>query len=171
MTERSFSENLSREDLLEWLSYDSESGIFRWRKGGRGGRSAGQIAGSKMNVGYISIALKGDSYLAHRLAWLYFYGVWPPRFLDHVDGVRDNNAIANLRDCSRADNARNRGTSKGWSMSRRLKKRKYRAEICYQGKRIHLGCFATSEEARAAYLDGTKKYFGEFSPAYREAIS
>lgn len=163
-----FRTELSLEDLREWLSYDPATGIFRWKKGGRGGRVEGQMAGSRMQTGYITIALKGTSYLGHRLAWYYSYGTWPPRFIDHADGVRDNNAIANLRDCSRGDNARNRGQTRGWSYVSRRGKRLCRAEICYQGHRIQLGYFENPERARAAYLEATKKFFGSFSVAHRE---
>ena len=101
-------EPLTAEMLRSLLSYDPETGEFRWRIS-RGRVSVGDIAGSHPNrVGYLRIMLGDVEYRAHRLAWLYIYGKWPELVIDHIDRNKTNNRIANLRDVSHAENMRNR---------------------------------------------------------------
>jgi len=53
------------------------------------------------------IGLLGKRYYAHRLAWLYVYGVWPDGDTDHINRNKHDNRIANLRSCSRSENMLN----------------------------------------------------------------
>jgi hypothetical protein len=163
---------LTPEILRSWLSYDSETGEFRWaRKPNGGPRKKGVIAGHTKGCGYVTIGLLGKNYKAHRLAWFYVHGNWPRHFIDHIDGNRGNNAIRNLREASDIDNARN-AVARGYIVDRkRCPNRPYHAKIRVLNRAIGLGYYATAEEARAAYLAGTKKYFGEFSAAHSRALS
>lgn len=86
---------LTVERLRELLDYDPETGVFRWKEPRRKCR-VGEVAGSLRKDGYVKIQVDGRFYQAHRLAWLCVYGVWPSA-IDHIDGNRANNAIANLR--------------------------------------------------------------------------
>jgi hypothetical protein len=94
----------------------------------------------------------------------------PPEDLevDHIDGNGLNNSRANLRACSRAENARNRGIPKnntsgfkgvGWHKRQGA----WRAVITLHGKQTHIGYFDTPEEAHAAYVQAAKKLHGEFA--------
>ncbi|HBC5385607.1 TPA: HNH endonuclease [Citrobacter koseri] len=99
--------------LREALVYDHDSGLFTWRvrpvshfrskKAWNQSNShfAGKVAGSKdPKHGYIRIKLCGKNHKAHRLAWLYVHEHWPEGEIDHVNGIRDDNRIGNLRDVS-----------------------------------------------------------------------
>ena len=87
--------------IVDDLSYDCETGVFAWRKDGRGkSRRIGQIAGCQMPNGYVKIKVAGRQWLAHRLAWVYAYGTEPPRIIDHINRNKSDNAISNLRDGS-----------------------------------------------------------------------
>lgn len=100
--------NLTQERLREFLHYDPESGAFWWKVPSSiraRGERAGSLAGAS---GYRRISIKKKSYAAHRLAWLYIYGTWPTNEIDHINGVRDDNRIKNLRDVSGAENLANR---------------------------------------------------------------
>lgn len=97
--------DLPRERLLEVLSYDPGTGIFHWRPGTR---REGFVAGTIVSEGYISIGIDRRCYKAHRLAWLYFHGIWPSAVVDHIDGDTSNNRIENLRDVTHAQNGLNR---------------------------------------------------------------
>jgi len=99
-----------KERLRELLEYDPETGVFIW-KTGRGSVKAGSVAGSKEANGYVRIRCDGGRYMAHRLAWLYVHGEFPPEEIDHINGVRDDNRLRNLRCVSRTENTRNQRLS------------------------------------------------------------
>ena len=151
---------LTADALKSLLHYSKESGAFRWRSSRSGIRSDG-TAGSRHNRGYLAIRIVGRSYLCHRLAWLYVHGRWPSHQLDHINGVRDDNRIANLRECTNAQNCQNArphadGSGKlGTTWEKR--RRKWQAGIGLNGKRIFLGYFATQQEAHAAYLSAKQR--------------
>src|SRR6056297_3111455 len=85
--------------VLEELDYNSETGVFAWKRNGRGRfKRAGFEAGAMRPDGYRSICVHGKQWLCHRLAWTMHYGSEPPRIIDHIDRNKENNAINNLRD-------------------------------------------------------------------------
>ena len=95
-------------DLLKsFLDYDQDAGLFKWKVSRRLGL-AGKTAGSNASNGYINIRVDGNRYKAHRLAWLYVYGEWPNGEIDHINHVRDDNRIINLRVVSCTENQRNK---------------------------------------------------------------
>jgi hypothetical protein len=160
---------LTAEELRERLDYDPLTGVFTWRASNNFSYKTGDVAGYYTDLGYRRIEMKGRSYAAHRLAWLHVYGVWPPAELDHINGVRDDNRIANLREATRAENNRN---TKAWRNKRCALKgvdmprgRGFRARIRAQGKSVHLGYYGTEEEAHAAYKAAAEKEFGAFARA------
>jgi len=111
---------------------------------------------------------------AHRLAWAHYYGVWPTKRLDHIDGNSANNAIANLRECTMSQNlgnakkrADNTSGYKGVYRSnyRKHQNKPWTAEIRIDGKKRHIGRYKTPADAHVAYLTAAKKLFGEFARA------
>lgn len=128
------------------LSYDSDTGILRWRKST--GRAAGSIAGTLHNNGTIKVQLCGRCYLAHRLIWFIHFGQWPDGDVVHLNHNRIDNRLVNLVVASKADASRyRRRRMTGVSMAGS----RYRARIKANGKEVHLGCFGTAAEAHAAY--------------------
>lgn len=100
--------------------------------------------------------------LAHRLAWLYVYGEWPQHGLDHINGVRLDNRISNLRDVPQTINLENQRKAKGLTKSgflgvERTRGGKWAARIVANGKRYGLGVFATPEAAHSAYVTAKRK--------------
>jgi hypothetical protein len=151
--------------LREVLNYDPETGIFTWRVRLKYSVPIGARAGSFPANGYCMIGIDGVHYRAHRLAWLYVYGEWPKNFIDHIDGNRLNNAIANLRDVSNKMNGHNtnvprRGNKTGLLGVLPYKNGKFTAQIGVNGKSNHLGVFDTAEEAHATYM-AAKRYVHE----------
>jgi hypothetical protein len=160
---------LSQAELLELLTYNAATGEFKWLVS-RGKAKAGTVAGSDLN-GYVCIRINRQNYLAHRLVWLYEFGRWPNEHLDHIDGNPKNDRLANLRECSHAENHQNVGTRRdnragaaGVYLHRGSGR--YTAEIRVDGKRHSLGYHDTREEAHAAYLKA-KAELHTFQPTPR----
>lgn len=158
--------------LMDMYSYNPETGEFwfNYDVGTRGRK--GHTAGAKRVDGYIGIALEGKIYLAHHLAWFYYYGTWPYR-IDHIDRVKNHNWIDNLRPATAKQNLMN---SLGWRPKNRknkwpkgvyldpTKSKKPFAAIKVDGKLRRLGFFNTVEEAAEAYRKASLEIHGEFSP-------
>ena len=164
---------LTAERVREVLDYDPETGVFR-RKTHRCRNHVDVIAGSygqrrngKTGISSLArIGVDGKLYRAHRIAWLYVYGEWPPMNIDHKDGDPFNNRIANLRLATKRQNSHNRRSMsacglKGVSLDGR--RDLWRARIKLDDKQKWLGYFRTKEEAAAAYADAARQYFGEFA--------
>jgi hypothetical protein len=160
-------EVLTAERLRELLAYDAKTGLFTSLTK-RGNQAAGAIASSVDGKGYIRVKLDGRDYRAHRLAWLYTYGVWPRDQIDHIDMVRTNNALLNLREATNSLNNANRGVARNNKSGLKgvrfdVGRRKWRAEIKKNGSAIHLGRFATAGEAATAYAAAASIHFGNFA--------
>lgn len=99
---------LTKEFLESRLSYDPDTGDFRW-KVAKGGKRVGDSAGSINDQGYLLIRINKVIYRAHRLAWIIMTGSSSEKELDHIDGNRSNNRWSNLREVTRIENKRNLG--------------------------------------------------------------
>lgn len=91
-------------------------------------------------------------YRAHRVAWLLTHGEWPDGEVDHINGVRTDNRLANLRDVSTADNRKNccirsDNTSGVCGVSWLPSKSQWRARIYLNGQETHLGYFDQLDDA------------------------
>lgn len=155
---------ISQERLLELIRYNRDTGEFVWAIN-RGPIKAGSVAGgyTSNGLGYRQISVDGRLYIAHRLAWLYVYGVWPTHSIDHINGNKGDNRIENLRDVSMLINQQNqnrahRSNRHSNLIGASLSKKKFRARIKVNGKDIHLGTFSTQELAHAAYVTAKRIY-------------
>lgn len=163
--------------VREWLSYDCETGAFRWRAAPWHAPRAqvGNLAGThRKATGYRFIQLPGFPQIgAHRLAWIYVHGAIPDGMeIDHIDGNPSNNAIRNLRVATsrqQKQNKRvqsnNRSGLKGAFYHAAHKGKKWRSQIKTERGLIFLGYFHTAEEAHAAYARAAAEQFGEFGRA------
>ena len=154
---------LTVEKLRAELEYDALTGIFTRR-------STSEIAGCD-NEGYWAISVGNKQIRAHRLAWFYVHGTLP-KYIDHIDMNRANNAIANLRPATASQNhansrmyANNKVGFKGVSyLPNRAKP--YRATIGLgNGKTKTIGYASTPEDAHAMYVAKASEIHGEFARA------
>ena len=151
------------ERVKDLLHYDPETGVFTWRVKRGGAVDAGDAAGTKDSRGYIQIGVDRTLYLAHRLAWLYTYGYWPETPLDHINRVRTDNRIANLRPATYALNNQNAsvpcnnksGVTGVW---RNKRLNKWQAYIRINGQQIHLGLFEQFDAAVQVRKAAERKY-------------
>jgi hypothetical protein len=149
-------EELTQEYLKNHLDYDTKTGIFTWTCSQR---LKGKVAGTLHHLGYIHIIINSKIYMAHRLAWFYVYGDWPKYEIDHINGIKTDNKIENLRDVTKRENQLNRkchrnGVLQGASCDKRTKR--WQAKIRIDGKKTHIGMFDTQQEAHLAFMKALK---------------
>ena len=155
---------ITQEYLKSRLRYDPDTGHFVWVNAPPNWlRIIGQRAGWPCN-GYVQISIDGKQYYAHRLAWLYIYGLLPKQ-LDHKNRTRTDNRINNLRLCTTSQNGANKSkhVNNDLPMGVAKHKGKFQAGIMLKGKSIYLGRFDTPEEASSIYQVKKSKLFGEFA--------
>jgi len=156
----------SVDKILEWVSYDPDTGIFRWKKtSGRG--YAGEVAGGAHSKGYLYITIRGVPYLAHRLAWYLTHGSFPRQQIDHKNGDKRDNRIVNLRLATNQQNHANRGPQRNSSTGVKgvywfKPNRQWKAQICVSGKSIVLGYFHDFDDAVRCRKAAELKYHGDW---------
>lgn len=155
---------ITQELLKSSLKYSQDTGEFVWI-------SKGTLAGTAHSAGYRTIKILSSRYYAHRLAWLYVHGEMPILQIDHVNGDRSDNRIANLRLSTSGQNAQNKcsrpgSTSKYLGVYLHSGSGKWNAQIRVSGKKKNLGYFKSEEEAAAAYC-AAKSKLHEFNPKTR----
>lgn len=153
--------NLTADRLRAALAYDPLTGYFVWSIRPSNVVKAGTPVRSTNPDGYIVVSLDYMTYLAHRLAWFHVHGEWPKGQIDHINGDRADNRIANLRDVTDAVNQQNRRaattTNKlGVLGVRQMRSGRFTARIMTEGRALSLGAFLTPEEAHAAYLSAKR---------------
>lgn len=157
---------LTAEYLRSILDYEPETGIFTRKVRTAARVKVGDVAGSLDGGGYLQIRVQSQRYRAHRLAWLYVYGAWPKDQLDHINRIRTDNRIANLREASHKQNNQNKSkqsnnTSGHPGIYRHKRISKWRAQIKHNQKHISLGYFENLEEAIAARKAAEKLYWSD----------
>lgn len=161
--------------VKELLAYDPSIGgsCLVWIKSVPGSKGKGFMAGCKGSSGYWKIGLFGKDYQAHRIVFALVTNQDPQTHIDHINGIRDDNRIENLRITTNnhLDNQQNLKKYKtnvsgytGVSWNKHAKK--WSAYINYKRKKNHLGYFDTEQQAYAAYLQ-MKQELHTFQPAPR----
>lgn len=159
---RELKSDLTAARLREVMSYDPKTGTFERRI--HGAWNAKGSAHAKPVRGYVRLHVDGRQYFAHRLAWLYIYGCWPRQWIDHINGVRSDNRIENLREAdsllnrenqhvARSDNQSSGVLGVHWSAYHN----KWKAHIRVCGKLRHLKYCATIEEAQSVYVEAKRR--------------
>ena len=157
----------SQARLKELLDYDPQAGVLVW-KINRRGLVAGQLAGvSNTRTKYLVVGVDYESYVAHRIIWMWMTGEDPGDLeVDHIDHDRLNNRWTNLRLATVNQNrsnvaARNKtGLPKGVFPNGQ---RSFMARIRKDGEVYYLGSFETAEEAHQAYCEASEALHGNFA--------
>lgn len=167
---------LTQEFVKEIFHYDPETGEIKYRarslslfdgneriRNAWNSRCSGKIAGNICTKGYRFVHIFRERHKAHRIAWLYVHGKYPEHQIDHINGIRSDNRIVNLRAVTNADNAKNMSRNKRnksgvtgvfWSSPRG----RWMASICYNYKDEFLGSYKDFFEAVCARKSAANKY-------------
>lgn len=161
--------SLTFKQASELFRYDPETGKLYARTDSHKGRwRAGREAGYKIGTGYLAVCVGGGEdrkfFKVHRLAWLLHYGSWPEDEVDHINGVRTDNRIANLRAATSSQNLSNRGPARdGLKGAYPAYGGRWRSSIGKGSKFQHLGHFDTEQEAHEAFCKAAAERYGEFA--------
>ena len=157
---------ITQDQLKEVLRYDPETGRCFWLKRLGPRAMPGNEVGWGSSHGYIKIKILGITYSRSHVAWLYVYGHHPKECMDHINRVRNDDRISNLREATKGENCRNTNIRSDNSTGVKgvsLNNGKYMARINLRGKSIYLGTYDLIEDADLAYRKGCSKYHGEFA--------
>jgi len=161
------SDILTYEQVREMFDYDEDTGILTW-KIRYGYKHPGDEVGY-MEYGYkIHTTNKRDTGV-HRLVWLWYYGKYPDQFIDHINGIKIDNRICNLRDVSQRENLHNKqrhreGKSLGVFFNQW--EQRWDARIFFEHKQYRLGVYDTEELALSAYKVAQKEIEEGKAPGY-----
>lgn len=135
-------------------AFDDDSGEFYWEVPTSVRVKKGDLVGTLRSDGYISTQFYGKNYKVHRLVWLWHHGCLPKHTIDHINGVRHDNRINNLRDVTDAVNgandcmhADNSSGCKGVAFDPKYAAKPWRVQISRQGVVVVRKHFANKEEA------------------------
>jgi hypothetical protein len=159
-----FRENdpLTLEVYNERLRYEPDTGLFRWNYTRSYKAKRDDVAGSLGRDGYIRLSINGLPYFGHRLAWFAVHGKWPEAEIDHVNGVKSDNRLCNLRAADRVLNMQNQkrahsGQQSGLLGVYPINTGGFTSFIQVDRKRIYLGYFKTAEAAHETYLEAKRQ--------------
>lgn len=142
---------LTQEWLKEYTEFSEEHKTLVWKKAPSNRVVVGKVVGTLPKDGYY----RSGNNLVHRAVWLYYHGRLPIGDLDHINGIRTDNRIENLRETTRGLNTQNRKGAKGYTYHANRKK-PWCAQLKVNYKRKFLGYYATEEEANEAYLEAKR---------------
>jgi hypothetical protein len=149
-------ERHSPEDIKKLLEYDVNTGNLYWKTKPLNRKT--NLAGHTTSAGYININISGRIYKSHHVVWVIYYGEFPDvsiNVIDHINGIKNDNRIGNLRLVSKSKNSINtsiylNNTSGIKGVCHNKSKNRWEAYISAGGKRISLGTFKTIEGAISA---------------------
>lgn len=160
-------EFITQKLLLELFEYSPVSGILTHKITTSNKTKKGSIAGYINDGGYLEISLFGNKYLVHRLIWKYVFNKFPDNFIDHINRIKVDNRLDNLREATILQNSFNTTVRKdsttgykGVSLDKRCGK--YRAYININGKQKSLGYYTTAYEAHLVRDKYALELHGEF---------
>jgi hypothetical protein len=163
-------DTLTYEVVSSVVSYNPVSGKITRIVATSQNTRAGQEAGFTDSLGYITLGILGCTVRAHRVAYLLMTKTWPPKNfqIDHIDGIKSNNAWANLRlatagqnRCNVAILKTNSSGVKGVSWFRLMNK--WRVYVTKNGKQYSGGYYETLQDAKIAVRVLREKLHKDFT--------
>jgi hypothetical protein len=169
----------TQEEIKKYLSYDPETGVFIWKEKQQSywpegkyqkmncmawnAKYAGKVVGTKTDAGYINIQMKMRNLRAHRLAWIYMNGDNSFTEIDHINRIKDDNRICNLRVVDRRRNTHNyllaennHSGVRGVSWNKQFFR--WEVKIKINSESVHLGIYKDFDDAVKARYEAEVKY-------------
>jgi hypothetical protein len=153
--------------INELLCYNPDTGDISWRIK-RGKCAAGRIVTCKNEKGYIVVRVDNVLLRAHRIGWAVTHNAWPEKEIDHINGIRFDNRISNLREANHSQNMKNikksvanKSGKKGVSWHKQAQK--WQVHIKVDGVNHYLGLFDSVDDAHEKYKQVANDLHGMFS--------
>jgi len=165
---------LTQAQVRALFDYDPKTGVVLRKSSSLIDPRFKRVVGDLNTRGYLSVWIKPKRYQLHRIIWLWVYGVWPTKNIDHINRVPNDNRLSNLREASQLENMHNRSKStRNWSgyigVHWYPERCKWQAQISADGHKHHLGYFDSLELASAAYQAAKLIYHPTASEAQQGA--
>ena len=151
-------------EVLELFDY--KDGELYW-KVSKGKAKAGKKAGCLDAKNYIKVGINNRDYGIHQLIFL-IHNKYIPKEIDHINGVRNDNRIENLREVTTSQNQQNskigkNNTSGYKNVTWDFWVNKWRVQLNICGKNKYIGIFEDIELADLVAQEARNKYYGEFA--------
>ena len=162
--------NMTIEDCIETHLEYLDGKLFWKNRWGVQSHLNGKEAGGYDKDGYRRLRLNGHLMFTHRVIYFMHHGVWPEQ-IDHINRIKDDNRIENLRGCTSSQNRMNVINKKnesvyGKNIDKRKRDGRYRVRLNVSGKQMHVGDFEDLELAQLVASEARKKYYGEWAYDY-----
>jgi hypothetical protein len=146
--------DLTQQQVLNLFDYNPNTGILTKK-------------GTSTQVGFLdsrhyrSLTINKRMYKAHRIIWLMVFGHFPEQCIDHINRIKTDNRLVNLKEASFIDNMKNRPLQRNNTSSKKgvfFTQGMWYARIYVEHKTINLGRFSTFELAKQARITAEYKY-------------
>ena len=136
---------LTQERVRELFDY-REDGVLVRRVSTSPTARKGEVITRRHNEGYVLVKIDKKEYRVHRIVWLWHHGYLPENVVDHINHIKDDNRIENLREVTQKCNLRNskvsaKNTSGVRGVHYDKRSGKWGAQIKVDNKGINLGLF------------------------------
>lgn len=159
---------MTKEEACDAFQYDSATGKLYWKiKPSFNVNIGDEAGGARLDDGYYRIRYRGRLYRAHQLVWLMHFGTIPKQ-IDHINMIRSDNRIENLREASNSENQWNQramstNTSGVKGVTWHKDRKKWQAQLNANGVHFYLGLYDDIELAELVVQEARRKYHGEFA--------
>ena len=146
---------LTQELLRHLLDYSPDTGELTWRAKPSRGVKIGRQAGTPTSEGYLALQINKKKMYAHRAIWLHVHGVWPPEEIDHINHIRNDNRLCNLRLANRLENSHNtrkhaKSVSGHKGVAWHSRNKKWQVQMRFCNKTYYIGQFLDLQDASQA---------------------
>lgn len=155
-------------EIRDCINLNKDTGELTWKYRVNNAVEVGRPIGTAHNKGYKFFRLNKTFYFNHRVVWYLAYGGWPKGEIDHINGIKDDNRLINLRDVTHRQNMLNKkseqvSTSNYKGVHWHKNNKKWRATLWNGSSKIHLGVFNCEMSAALAYDHAAKEVFGDYA--------
>lgn len=155
---------ISIDVLRHKLAYDNVLGVLIWKMSPSNNVNVGRVAGYIRTDGYRMLTINGVITYAHHAIWRINKGEIPAGYkIDHINGVRSDNRMSNLRLVTHQQNAKNQkrkitNTSGVTGVYFNRERTRWIANICVDGRTKYLGIFTSIIDAIAERKRAEKEF-------------
>ena len=154
---------MNQEYANKLFNYDYTTGELTWKVRKSSRFQIGERAGT-WNHGYLRVCIDRKHYPVHRVIWLMVYGKFPENYIDHINRIRSDNRLSNLREATYPENAQNQSkrsnnTSGVTGVCFFKRENKWCARITFNHKTLILGLYSSFDDAVQARREAEEKYF------------